>query len=80
MTYYLMETHIEIVNDGHDIASLSFGIHDLILLQDLHDNVPIEITSFEVVPLKFDIDHSSTKEAFHCLHSESFYSLYPDFC
>lgn len=51
--------------------------HDLSLVRDLHDNVPLENTSFEIAPLKVDEDHSKNREAFHCLHSKIFYSLYP---
>lgn len=36
---------------------------------DLHDNAPLEITSFEAIQLKVDKDHSNTRELF--------YSLYP---
>jgi hypothetical protein len=36
-------------------------IRDLSLVQYLHDNVPLEITSFEAIPLKVDEDHSSTR-------------------
>lgn len=57
---------------GNNIKQIPL-ICGLSLVQDLHDNDPLETTSFEIVLLKVDENHSNNREAFHCLHFERFY-------